>query len=183
MLLGDNVLAVCYTADEKQIEFNSLTNKDILILIKNDEFSKYFGSQDFSLKKCLYNSFKEKNIFMRIQCECLLGTYGDSHCDCESQKQEALKILKEKGGIYIHLPQEAQGYGLNYKLKELELQVNGRDETGRFIGCKNRNEAQKIILKKEKFEDKRNYEIIRDILKELNLFDNSFILITESEKK
>lgn len=182
-LLGDNTLAICYKADEKEIKYNCLTNNYILILIKNSEFNKYISSKNFDLNKCLQNSFKGKSIFMRIQCECLLGIYGDSHCDCEQQKNEALKIIKEKEGIYIHLPQEAQGYGLHYKLKELELQVNGRDALGKFIGCKDRNEAQKIILRKEKFEDKRSYEIIIDILKKLSLFENEFVLITDSKKK
>lgn len=182
-LLGDNILAICYKADEKEVKQNCLTNNNILILIKSNEFAKYINSKDFNLNECVYKSFKGKNIFMRIQCECLLGIYGDSHCDCEQQKNEALKILKQKEGIYIHLPQEAQGHGLHYKLKELELQVNGRDVLGRFIGCKDRNEAQKIILKKDKFEDKRSYKIIIDILKALDLLDNEFILITDSKKK
>lgn len=182
-LIGENVLAICYKADEKEKKQNGLTNNNILILIKNNEFSKYINSKNFDLNECLYNSLKNKAIFMRIQCECLLGIYGDSHCDCEQQKNKAIKIIKEKEGIYIHLPQEAQGHGLHYKLKELELQVNGRDISGKFIGCKDRNEAQKIILKKEKFEDKRSYKIIIDILKALNLFNNEFVLITDSKKK
>lgn len=183
ILLGDNTLAICYRADEKEVKHNNLTNNNILILIKNKEFNRYINCKNFDLNECLYNSFKGENIFMRIQCECLLGIYGDCHCDCEQQKNEALKIIKEKEGIYIHLPQEAQGYGLHYRLKELELQVNGRDISGKFIGCKDRNEAQKIILKKEKFEDKRSYKIIIDILKVLNLYDSEFILITDSKKK
>lgn len=182
-LLGENVLAICYKADEKEVKQNSLTSNNVLILIKNNEFSKYVNSKSFDLNECLCNSFRNKAVFTRIQCECLLGIYGDSHCDCEQQKNEALKTIKEKEGIYIHLPQEAQGHGLHYKLKELELQVNGRDISGKFIGCKDRNEAQKIILKKEKFEDKRSYKIIIDILKSLNLFNNEFVLITDSKKK
>lgn len=182
-ILGDNILAVCYKADENQVKENNLTSNNILILIKNDNFNKYINSKNLNVSQCLYDVFKERNIFMRIQCECLLGIYGDSHCDCEQQKNEALKTIKEKDGIYIHLPQEAQGYGLHYKLKELELQVNGRDMSGNFIGCKDRNEAQKIILRKDKFEDRRSYKIIIDILKELNLYNNNFVLITDSKKK
>ena len=120
---------------------------------------------------------------MRIQCECLLGIYGDSHCDCEQQKNAALKIINEKEGMYIHLPQEAQGHGLHYKLKELELQVNGRNMSGKFIGYKDRNEAQKMILRKESFEDRRSYKIVANILKELNLCNKRFVLITDSKKK
>lgn len=182
-LLGDNILAICYKADEKEVKKNSLTTNNILILIKNNEFNRFCNSNNLDINECLRSCFKDKDIFIRIQCECLLGIYGDTHCDCEQQKNEALKTIKEKEGIYIHLPQEAQGHGLHYKLKELELQVNGRDVSGKFIGCKDRNEAQKIILKKEKFEDKRSYQIIVDILKELNLYNNQFVLITDSKKK
>lgn len=182
-LLGDNILAICYKADEKEVKQNSLTTNNILILIKNNEFNRFCNSNNLDINECLQSCFKDKDIFMRIQCECLLGIYGDTHCDCEQQKNEALKTINEKEGIYIHLPQEAQGHGLHYKLKELELQVNGREVSGKFIGCKDRNEAQKIILKKEKFEDKRSYKIIVDILKELNLYNNQFVLITDSKKK
>ena len=49
---------------------------------------------------------------------------------------ESIKLISENGGIYVHLPQEAQGWGLFYKLKELELQVSGRTEKGKFIGKK-----------------------------------------------
>lgn len=182
-LLGDNVLAICYKADEKEIRNNSLTSNNILILVKNEKLKKYLNCKNFDLKECLNSCFKNTKIFMRIQCECLLGIYGDTHCDCEQQKNESLKILKSKNGIYIHLPQEAQGYGLHYKLKELELQVNGRDISGEFIGCKDRNEAQKIILKKDKFEDRRSYDIIKVILEEIGLDNKEIVLITDSKKK
>ena len=121
-------------------------------MVKNQEFKKFCNSKNLDLVECLRSSFKDKTIFMRIQCECLLGIYGDLHCDCEYQKSETLKIIDEREGIYIHLPQEAQGHGLHYKLKELELQVNGRDTNGKFIGCKDRNDAQKIILNKDVFD-------------------------------
>ena len=181
-ILGDNILTICYKANEKEIKENNLTNENVLLLVKNDELKKYINVKDFDLKKCLKESFKNK-IFLRIQCECLLGMYGDLHCDCEQQKNEALNLIKDKNGIFIHIPQEAQGHGLKYKLEELELQVNGRDNSGKFIGCKNRNEAQKILLKNESFEDKRSYIIIKDIFSELGLAKKEFILLTESNKK
>ena len=181
-LLGNNILAICYNASDKEIKENNLTNNTILILIKHEKFDEYINVKDFDLKKCLNDSFKDK-IFMRIQCECLLGMYGDLHCDCEQQRNEALKLLREKNGIFIHLPQEAQGHGLQYKLKELELQVNGRENSGKYIGHKDRNEAQKILLQNEKFEDKRAYTIIKHIICELGLYEKEFVLLTDSNKK
>lgn len=182
-LLGDNVLAICYQANDEEIKQNGLTSNNLLLLIKNQEFKRFCNSKNLDIVECLRSSFKNKIIFMRIQCECLLGIYGDSHCDCEHQKGETLKIINEREGIYIHLPQEAQGHGLHYKLKELELQVNGRDTNGKFVGYKDRNDAQKLILNKEKFEDKRSYKIIVSILKELGLDNNQFVLITDNKKK
>ena len=38
-----------------------------MILIKNNEFSKYINSKNFDLNECLHNTFKNKAIFMRIQ--------------------------------------------------------------------------------------------------------------------
>lgn len=55
-------------------------------------------------------------------------------------------MIAHEGGIFVHLPQEAQGWDLHYKLKEQELQVSGRDEKGQYIGEKNRDDAQKLLL-------------------------------------
>ena len=55
---------------------------------------------------------------MNVCWECLLGMYGDLHCDCESQRLESIAKIKDEGGIFIHLPQEAQGWGdyiINFK--------------------------------------------------------------------
>ena len=182
-LLGNNILAICYKASKEEMKENGLTNENVLILVKNKEFDKYINIKDFNLKNCLQNSFRNEPIFLRIQSECLLGTYGDLHCDCEQQKADALRIIRDKGGMYIHLPQEAQGHGLHYKLKELELQVNGRDPSGKFVGQKDRNDAQKFLINNEKFEDKRSYEIIKKIFEELEIQDTKIILLSDSESK
>lgn len=68
----------------------------MLLLIKNQEFKRFCNSKNLDIVECLRSSFKNKVIFMRIQCECLLGIYGDSHCDCEHQKGETLKIINER---------------------------------------------------------------------------------------
>ena len=98
-------------------------------------------SKNIDYYKEISKLFSNKNVFLRIQCECLLGMYGDSHCDCEEQRMQSIKLISENDGIYVHLPQEAQGWGLFYKLKELELQVSGITENGKFIGKKSRDEA------------------------------------------
>ena len=109
--------------------------------------------------------------------------YGDSHCDCESQRINAIKIISQNEGIFIQLPQEAQGWGLHYKLKELELQVSGRMPNGEYVGKLDRDSAQKKLLNVKKFCDNRNYEIIAKILKKLSIDENTFLLITDNDKK
>ena len=56
--------------------------------------------------------FAGKKIVLRIQSECFLGMYGDSHCDCESQRIDAIKLISQEGGIFVHLPQEKHRVGV-----------------------------------------------------------------------
>lgn len=109
--------------------------------------------------------------------------YGDSHCDCESQRINAIKLISQDGGIFVHLPQEAQGWGLHYKLKELELQVSGRTPYGEFVGKKDRDLSQKMLLDVNDFCDNRSYEIVAEIFKKLGIDSNTFLIITDSDKK
>ena len=180
--LGKNILAICYHADENEIKEAALTNKDILILINNSKINEELGKNNINIKSLIERSFSDEKIFLRLQCECLLGMYGDLHCDCEEQRKIYLELIKENGGVYIHLPQEAQGYGLFYKLKELELQVNGFNQNCNFTGQKDRNTDFYEINNKE-FKDLRKYSIIKNILEAIGIVDKKFILLTESRKK
>lgn len=182
-LLGECILAICYKATNEEIKKYSLTNDNILILLKHKNLTTLFNKRDLDYFKEIEKIFSEKEIFLRIQSECLLGIYGDSHCDCEEQRLEAINKIFENNGIYIHLPQEAQGWGLFYKLQELELQVWGRTEDGKYIGEKSRDEAQKFILGNKHFDDLRSYQIVFNLLKELKLSNKKFILISNSNKK
>ena len=178
-----SVISICYKADSNEIKKFGLTSENILILIKADEINNLLNKKGINYFTEIKKLFYKKKIFLRIQCECLLGMYGDLHCDCESQRIEAIKTIAEKGGIYIHLPQEAQGLGLHYKLKELELQVSGRDDKGKYIGEKNRDDAQKLLIGTQSFNDFRDYGIVFKILSDLDLLNEKYVLISESEKK
>lgn len=182
-MFNDCVLAICYKATPEEINQYSLTGENILLFIKHSQLNSLIDKKNINYYKEISKLFSDQDIFLRIQSECLLGMYGDSHCDCEDQRLKAIKLISENNGIYIHLPQEAQGWGLFYKLKELELQVSGRDEKGKFIGKKNRDEAQNYLAGNVKFDDLRSYGIISKILSELGLFSESFVLISESDKK
>ena len=91
------------------------------------------------------NLFGEVVPCLREGCECLLGVFGDSHCNCENERENALSMIGEKLGVYIHTPQEAQGQGLFYKAQELHLQVNGIMPDGTYVGPKTQSEAAELL--------------------------------------
>lgn len=182
VLFNSDALSICYKASKNEMEKFGLTSENIVLLLKSKNINKNMDKKDCDYFDAVKNLFKDE-IFIRIQSECLLGVYGDSHCDCESQKKCFFDLLKENDGIYIHMPQEAQGWGLFYKLKELELQVNGRNPEGKYVGAMTRDEAQKYLTGNQKFEDKRSYELIYNILSDLGLLNKKFIVYTDSDKK
>lgn len=182
-LFKGSVLTICYKANKDEIQEYGLTNENILIFVKNKQLEKLIDKKNIDYYSEIKEIFNDQEIFLRIQSECLLGMYGDSHCDCEDQRINSIKIIAEKGGIFFHLPQEAQGWGLHYKLQELEIQVSGRNKDGKYIGIKNRDDAQKILIGNKTFDDFRSYGIVYKILCMLKLESENFILISESEKK
>lgn len=181
-LFGDNTLSICYKASDEEVRANHLTDRNVLIFIKCKEFND-LNEHPFNVYEVIKEAFKNKEIFLRVQSECILGMYGDSHCDCESQRQQSIKMIRENDGIFVHLGQEALGFGIEYKLKELELQVNGRLQDGSFIGERDKEEAQKYIMNTTEYVDARKYNVVYNVLKLIGLSGNKFILITDSEKK
>ena len=147
ILFNGSVLAICYCASNEEMLNFGLTSNNILVFIKDKSLSEIPIKNNINYITYLQTKLINKKIFLRIQCECLLGIFGDSHCDCEKQRGEMINFISKNSGVFIYLPQEAQGWGLNYKLKELELQVSGRTQNGNFVGIKNRDDAQKILLK------------------------------------
>lgn len=184
-LFNGPVLSVCYKADENEISHFGLTGENVLIILKSSKLSANPPHQAVDFLNFLKHLYEpHRKIFLRIQSECLLGIYGDSHCDCETQRREAMQTIAQHGdGIFIHLPQEGQGRGLHYKLAELELQVSGRDQEGKYVGEKNRDEAQKILTGNKSFSDMRKYELIKTILADLQLDSHSFVLLSENHQK
>ena len=170
-------------ANEEEMKKYGLTSPNIVLFIKNDKISEIKLGSDCDYYSEIKKMFADKKIVLRIQSECFLGMYGDSHCDCESQRIDAIKLISQEGGIFVHLPQEAQGWGLHYKLKELELQVSGRTQNGEYVGKKDRDSAQKMLLDIHNFRDNRSYEIVAEIFKKLGIDKNTFLVITDSDKK
>lgn len=183
ILFNSDIISICYEADVEEVKKYNLTSSNILIFIKHNKINYETCSKRKNYINIIKKAFENENIFLRIQCECMLGVFGDSHCDCENQRIDSIKKISDNNGIFIFLPQEAQGWGLTYKFKELELQVSGKMQSGENIGIKNRDEAQEIILGNQKFKDNRSYEIVYNLLKMLGVDKNKFVLISDNYKK
>ena len=181
-MFGGKVLAVCYKATPEEMEKYNLTSNNIILFVKSKKIDEIREGQGFDYFD-KFATLLDDDVLLRVQCECFLGMYGDSHCDCEEQRMNAIKLISNECGILMHMPQEAQGWGLHYKLRELELQVSGRDINGEYVGTKTRDEAQKHLMGTQQFRDNRSYEIIYHIFKQLNIQSKMFVLITDSNRK
>lgn len=178
--IGD-CLCIVYNPSAKEIYTDALQTPHILILIKSkQDLSSINTVQDFKHHQIFSLNLP---ILLRISSECLFGIFGDSHCDCESQRISSLREINTIGqGIYIHLPQEGQGNGLFYKTQELELQVNGINPEGKYIKEKNIKDASKYLLSNQPL-DKRNYESLKFIFTKLKLNKYKYDLISDNHIK
>ena len=182
--LGD-CLSVVYKVSPKEKKKDNITGDHITIFVKSPKSIGCIGSEvDFKryFETNLFNP--DRPTLLRVASECFLGTFGDSHCDCESQKISSLKAINDFGqGVYIHIPHEAQGRGLFYKAEELSLQVSGLNQQGNYVGCMDVDIASKYILGKDSTLDIRGYRIIKKIISELGLNKYTYRLITSNSNK
>jgi len=107
---------------------------------------------------------------VRLHSQCLTGDILHSmRCDCGEQLQTSIKMIAEKNGILLYLPQEGRGIGLTNKIKAYALQ----DEKGLDTVQANEHMGFKP--------DEREYLIAAKILHDLKI--SNVQLITNNPHK
>lgn len=175
-------LGVVYRPTKGEIEKDSLQAPYVLLLLK----SRLALDELITIERLRAGSVFDPAapVMLRIGSECLFGVFGDAHCDCESQRVRCLREISRQGqGVYVHLPQEAQGRGLYYKAKELQLQVSGVSPDGRFVGQQSVVDAARWILGSSEALDVRGYSAIGRIFQETGLDRYSYDLIGGNPQK
>ena len=167
------------------------------IVVENEEIGTIYLYQVFSKEdKWLYyelvtcspisfplsSKMTTENIQVRVDSGCDSGMlYHDGGCDCHAQLLDALRIIKNNGGIVVHCPtQDGRGYGFNTKM---ETEAHKRGITSIF-NADDPKPTGTIAVAKNLFGNKydiRDFESIGRLLAEIGF--RNITLITDNKDK
>ena len=106
----------------------------------------------------IFSEIKKDEIpLVRVHDACFTSeVLGSLKCDCKSQLDKSLSMIRENGGFVIYLQQEGRGIGLANKIAAYALQEKGFDTV-------DANRALHLP------DDAREYDAVADILADLNI--------------
>lgn len=170
-------IQVVYSADGEECEKNGLTDSNILIFVKTpDPKIKPANGKLFDGEM-----FAGSEVLLRISSSCLHGSLGDTECPCYDDTINALEeIQRNESGIFIYMPQDAQGRGLRDKVRDHRL-MYGINESGEAAQTRNLEESMTEVHPEGY--DIRHYHIIAKIFEDLGLGGMEFTLLGTNKGK
>jgi len=149
---------------------------------------------------------KERNIFLRVQDQCITSEiFGSIRCDCKQQLDASLSLLQRQAvkrfqfassqsndlnedeiiGMVIYLLQEGRGIGIGAKVSAYALQDEGgllRSSSEKQQGLDTVDANRALGLP----DDVREYSAVPDILRDLGVLDDveqPVFLLTNNPRK
>lgn len=172
-------IQIVYSATAEEETRDGMTDSDIIILIKSGK--NPLSNVSSNGKLISKDHFGTGKILMRVSSACTHGFLGDAECSCRADTEDALReIAKNGAGVFIYMPQDAQGRGLRDKVRDHRL-IYGVDRFGKPIPARTMDESMAVIHPEGY--DIRNYHVLRGVLTDLGLDELDFTFIGNNHEK